>query len=52
MLERACKAAAERADSDFMQLLQAQQEEGIITARSTWSAVKAQVRPKRKRVYS
>jgi hypothetical protein len=44
VLERACKAAAERADSDFVQLLQAQQEEGFITARSTWSAVKAQVR--------
>lgn len=43
MLERACKAAAERADNDFRALLLAQQQEGAISARSTWSAVKAQV---------
>jgi hypothetical protein len=44
VLERACKAAAERADNDFRQLLLTQQQEGAISARSTWSAVKAQVR--------
>lgn len=43
MLERACKAAAERAENDFRALLLAQQQEGAINARSTWSAVKAQV---------
>ena len=43
LLERACKAAAERADNDFRQLLLAQQEEGAITHKSSWSAVKAQV---------
>jgi hypothetical protein len=43
VLERACKAAAERADNDFRALLLSQQQEGAISARSTWSAVKAQV---------
>lgn len=43
VLERACKAAAERAENDFRALLLAQQQEGAISARSTWSAVKAQV---------
>lgn len=47
MLERACKAAAERAENDFRQLLLAQQQEGGISTRSTWSAVKAQVRKRR-----
>lgn len=43
VLERACKAAAERADNDFRQLLLSQQQEGAISAGSTWSAAKAQV---------
>lgn len=43
VLERACKAAAERADNDFRQLLLDQQQEGLITHTSKWSAVKAQV---------
>lgn len=44
VLERACKAAAERADNDFRQLLLSQQQEGAIAHTSTWAAVKAQVR--------
>jgi hypothetical protein len=40
VLERACQAAAERADNDFRQLLQQAREAGSITAVSTWVAAK------------
>jgi hypothetical protein len=43
VLERACAAAAERADNDFRQLLQQGREAGNITAVSTWVAAKPSV---------
>jgi hypothetical protein len=43
VLERACQAAAERADNDFRQLLQQGREAGSITAVSTWVAAKPSV---------
>jgi hypothetical protein len=47
VLERACQAAAERADNDFRQLLQQAREAGSVTAVSTWVAAKPSVSAQR-----
>lgn len=43
VLERACKAAAERADNDFRRLLEEVRAAGHLTAATTWLAAKPQV---------